>query len=217
MIELDCWFNGKVDKLIKRIIFDIDGTLITGVNFKSAILNALRKYGVDDLEKVKTFLLNISEYENTFDYYDRDLYLDFFSKKLGIKLDYSFLDIYFNELKYVVPKDSSKIKDMLNNLSDYDLVLLSNYFEESQRNRLTTMGINDFFNEYYGEQSIKPNLSSYRSAQGNYLPSECLMVGDNKKLDIDVPKSLGFKTIYVNSNGDIDSVDKLSIQLIKKL
>lgn len=81
---------------------------------------------------------------------------------------------------------------------------------------MTTIGINDFFYEYYGEQSIKPNLSSYRSAQGNYLSGECLMVGDNKKLDIDVPKSFGFKTIYVNGNGDIDSVDKLSVQLIKK-
>lgn len=138
-------------------------------------------------------------------------------KKLNIRLDYSFLDIYFKELKYVVPEDASKIKTMLKNLSDYDLVLLSNYFEESQRNRLTTMGINNFFSEYYGEKSIKPNLSSYRSAQGKYLPSECLIIGDNKKLDVDVPKSLGFKTIYVNSQGDIDSVEKLSVQLIKKL
>ena len=138
-------------------------------------------------------------------------------KKLNIRLDYSFLDIYFKELKYVVPEDASKIKSMLKNLSDYDLVLLSNYFEESQRNRLTTMGINNFFSEYYGEKSIKPNLSSYKSAQGKYLPSECLIIGDNKKLDVDVPKSLGFKTIYVNSQGDIDSVEKLSVQLIKKL
>lgn len=141
----------------------------------------------------------------------------FLVKKLNIRLDYSFLDIYFKELKYVVPEDASKIKSMLKNLSDYDLVLLSNYFEESQRNRLTTMGINNFFSEYYGEKSIKPNLSSYKSAQGKYLPSECLIIGDNKKLDVDVPKSLGFKTIYVNSQGDIDSVEKLSVQLIKKL
>lgn len=203
--------------MIKRIIFDIDGTLITGVNFEGAVVNALRKYGVNDYEKVRCFLLNIAEYENNYDHYDKDLYLNFFSEKLNIRLDYTFLDIYFNELKYVVPEDFSKIKSMLKNLSDYDLVLLSNYFEESQRNRLTTMGINNFFSEYYGEKSIKPNLSSYRSAQGKYLPSECLIIGDNKKLDVDVPKSLGFKTIYVNSQGDIDSVEKLSVQLIKKL
>lgn len=49
------------------------------------------------------------------------------------------------------------------------------------------------------------------------MPCECLIIGDNKKLDIDIPKSLGFKTIYVNNDGDIDSVEKLSVQLIKKL
>lgn len=203
--------------MIKRIIFDIDGTLITGVNFKCAIMNALRKYGVNDLEKVNCFLVNIEEYENTYGFYDRDLYLDFFSEKLNIRLDYMFLNLFFNELKKLVPADSSKIKTMLMNLSDYDLVLLSNYFEESQRNRLRAMGINDFFYEYYGEKSAKPNLSSYKSAQGNYLSSECLIIGDNKKLDIDIPNSLGFKTVYVNNDGDIDSVEKLSVQLIKKL
>ena len=203
--------------MIKRIIFDIDGTLITGVNFKCAIMNALRKYGVNDLEKVNCFLVNIEEYENTYGFYDRDLYLDFFSEKLNIRLDYTFLNLFFNELKKLVPADSSKIKTMLMNLSDYDLVLLSNYFEESQRNRLRAMGINDFFNEYYGEKSVNPNLSSYKSAQGDYLSSECLIIGDNKKLDIDIPNSLGFKTVYVNNDGDIDSVEKLSVQLIKKL
>lgn len=46
---------------------------------------------------------------------------------------------------------------MLSSLGDYELVLLSNYFEESQRNRLTAMRINDYFSEYYGEKIIKPN------------------------------------------------------------
>ena len=39
----------------------------------------------------------------------------------------------------------------------------------------------------------------------------------DKRLDIDVPKSLGFKTIYVNENGDIKRVEELSPRLIKKL
>ena len=106
---------------------------------------------------------------------------------------------------------------MLAAMNEYELVLLSNYFEESQRNRLTAMGINDYFNEYYGESIIKPNELAYRQAQGIYQPSECVIVGDDKRLDIDVPKSLGFKTIYVNENGDIKRVEELSPRLIKKL
>jgi len=69
---------------------------------------------------------------------------------------------------------------------------------------------NDYFSEYYGESIIKPNELAYRQAQGIYQPSECVIVGDDKRLDIDVPKSLGFKTIYVNENGDIKRVEELS-------
>lgn len=203
--------------MIKRIIFDIDGTLITGVDFSSYVANALKKYGIEDIEKTKQFLLNIKEYEKTYNSYDRNLYLKFFGDKLGCELDNHFLEIFFQELRKAIPENTEKIKSMLAAMNEYELVLLSNYFEESQRNRLTAMGINDYFSEYYGESIIKPNELAYRHAQGIYQPSECVIVGDDKRLDIDVPKSLGFKTIYVNENGDIKRVEELSPRLIKKL
>lgn len=203
--------------MIKRIIFDIDGTLITGVDFSSYVANTLKKYGIEDIEKTKQFLLNIKEYEKTYNSYDRNLYLKFFGDKLGCELDNHFLEIFFQELRKAIPENAEKIKSMLAVMNEYELVLLSNYFEESQRNRLTAMGINDYFSEYYGESIIKPNELAYRQAQRIYQPSECVIVGDDKRLDIDVPKSLGFKTIYVNENGDIKRVEELSPRLIKKL
>lgn len=203
--------------MIKRIIFDIDGTLITGVDFSSYVANTLKKYGIEDIEKTKQFLLNIKEYEKTYNSYDRNLYLKFFCDKLGCELDNHFLEIFFQELRKAIPENAEKIKSMLAAMNEYELVLLSNYFEESQRNRLTAMGINDYFSEYYGESIIKPNELAYRQAQEIYQPSECVIVGDDKRLDIDVPKSLGFKTIYVNENGDIKRVEELSPRLIKKL
>ena len=101
------------------------------------------------------------------------------------------------------------------NLKDYELVLLSNYFEESQRNRLCAMGINDFFIEYYGEKIIKPNEEVYINAAGPYKPRECIIVGDDKLLDIDIPYYLGFNTIYVNEKGDIKNVEDITLKLIK--
>lgn len=50
--------------MIKRLIFDIDGTLITKVNFKKAILNALKKYGIYSKKNINLFLKGILEYEN---------------------------------------------------------------------------------------------------------------------------------------------------------
>lgn len=202
--------------MIKRIIFDIDGTLIKGVNFKQYVSNALKQYGIDDIEQTSKFIANIKTYEEKYSSYNRALYLAHFSNVLGVKLNSDFLEIFFNELKNAVPKDSSKVKDMLNSLNDYELVLLSNYFEESQRNRLTTMGINDYFTEYYGEKIIKPNTEAYNQAKGIYIPQECIIVGDDKMLDIEIPQSLGFKTIYVNETGNVKTVEEITPQLVKK-
>lgn len=202
--------------MIKRIIFDIDGTLIKGVNFKQYVSNALKQYGIDDIEQTSKFIANIKTYEEKYSSYNRALYLAHFSNVLGVKLNSDFLEIFFNELKNAVPKDSSKVKDMLDSLTDYELVLLSNYFEESQRNRLTTMGINDYFTEYYGEKIIKPNIEVYNQAKGIYIPQECIIVGDDKILDIEIPQSLGFKTIYVNETGNVKTVEEITPQLVKK-
>ncbi len=202
--------------MIKRIIFDIDGTLIKGVNFKQYVSNALKQYGIDDIEQTSKFIANIKTYEEKYSSYNRALYLAHFSNVLGVKLNSDFLEIFFNELKNAVPKDSSKVKDMLDSLTDYELVLLSNYFEESQRNRLTTMGINDYFTEYYGEKIIKPNIEVYNQVKGIYIPQECIIVGDDKMLDIEIPQSLGFKTIYVNETGNVKTVEEITPQLVKK-
>ena len=46
--------------MIKRIIFDIDGTLIAGVNFSSYVTNTFKRYGIENIENTKQFLLNIN-------------------------------------------------------------------------------------------------------------------------------------------------------------
>lgn len=62
--------------MIKRIIFDIDGTLITGVNFTPFIEEALKKYGVTDYSsKALIYAKNILSYEEAYNRYDIDLYL----------------------------------------------------------------------------------------------------------------------------------------------
>ena len=203
--------------MIKRIIFDIDGTLITGIDFSSYIKNALNKFGINNQDKVNLFLSNIKEYEKKYSSYDYDSYLNFFSDKLSCKLNDVFLEIFFEELKKAIPTNSYNINKILYNLGDYELVLLSNFFEVSQRNRLEAMGINKYFSEYYGEKIIKPNKEVYIDCSGRYNNNECLIIGDDKKLDIDIPKQMGFNTLFINELGDIKSVEEITPKLIKKL
>jgi len=153
-------------KMIKRLIFDIDETLITDVTFDEAIKGTLQEYGLiyeDDLQKFK---YGISTYENEHCRYEEKEYLRHFSKILGKQLNEKFLYIHFNNLLiHAIPDYNKELINTIDKLSrKYELVLLSNYFEESQRNRLEKIGINNYFTEYYGEKISKPHKQAFIDA-----------------------------------------------------
>lgn len=152
--------------MIKRLIFDIDGTLITGVSFDKAIKNSLLELGIFSEEKKQKFIYAISTYENNHSEYEQEQYLQYFSQVLGYKLDKDFLDTFFRNLGlYAIPDDNKKLIETVEKLSEkYELVLLSNYFEKSQRGRLKHIGIDKYFTEYYGEKICKPNRQAFIDA-----------------------------------------------------
>lgn len=213
--------------MIKRLIFDVDGTLITDVNFIPCIEATLKKLGFYSEENVRLFLEAISSYEKAFNSYNNADYISYFGNALGVKLDDCFLNIFFDELKTCVPLENKKIKATIRMLAqNYELVLLTNYFKESQLNRLCTMGIGNLFSECYGEELIKPNDEVYLQACGNHKPNECIMIGDDPYLDIEKAQKLGMNTILVNSKElsfdnfhtiVVNKVEEISIDLIESI
>lgn len=200
--------------MIKRLIFDVDGTLIAGAKFFSSIdgkvvtgnaiviviEEVLKKLNLYSKENVEKFLNAIDEYEEKFDNYNRRDYVHFFEGVLNAKLDESFIDILFDEIQHCIPENNEKLVSTLTELSKkYELVILTNYFSKSQINRLNNMGIGKFFIECYGESLIKPHYNSYISACGKNKPSECVMIGDDFLLDVENAAKAGLNTIWVNS------------------
>lgn len=152
--------------MIKRLIFDIDGTLITGVSFDKAITNSLLEFGIFSEENKQKFIYAISTYENYHKEYEQNQYLQYFSQTLGCNLDKNFLNTFFRNLgMYAIPDDNQELIETIDQLSrKYELVLLSNYFEKSQRGRLEHIGIDKYFSEYYGEKICKPDRQAYIDA-----------------------------------------------------
>ena len=152
--------------MIKRLIFDIDGTLITGVSFDKAITNSLLEFGIFSEENQQKFIYAISTYENYHKEYEQNQYLQYFSQTLGCNLDKNFLNTFFRNLgMYAIPDDNQELIETIDQLSrKYELVLLSNYFEKSQRGRLEHIGIDKYFSEYYGEKICKPDRQAYIDA-----------------------------------------------------
>lgn len=152
--------------MIKRLIFDIDGTLITGINFEKAISVSLSLCGLYSEDNKQKFLNVISTYENYHNQYESTKYLQHLSQALNYNLDESFLKVFFRNLAiYAIPSDNEELLKTVNRLSKYyELVLLSNYFEEPQRGRLKNIGIDKYFSDYYGEKICKPHKQAFIDA-----------------------------------------------------
>lgn len=213
--------------MIKRLIFDVDGTLIQGVNFIDSIAETLKKLEIYSEENVKLFLNGIKTYEQSYNNYNVINYTHHIGNAINKKLPQNFVPTFFDELKMCIPPVNNLLIDTIHKLSqEYELVLLTNYFAQSQLNRLNNMKIGKYFSECYGEKLIKPNKQAYLSACGNKNPSECVMIGDDIYLDIIRAKQEGLNTIFVNSKKIevtpeiglvVNSVEEITTKIITKI
>lgn len=202
--------------MIKRLIFDVDGTLITGIDFTPFIEKTLEKINACSKENVLNFVDAIKTYETKFDNYNTNDYLNHIGSAINQNLKPDFINIFFEELKNAIPQKNEALINTIKELSKkYELVLLTNYFRKSQLNRLNNMGIGNFFTESYGEELIKPNLNSYLSACGKNNPNECIIIGDDPTLDIAYAQKAGVNTIFVNSkNISTENLNSVTVQSV---
>lgn len=186
--------------MIKRLIFDVDNTLITGFDFRKQAEDTLRDLDMYSLENLEKFVLGMNTYEQFYNFYDTEIYKEFLEKNMNCKLPDNFIEVFFYHLGEAITKRNEKLIKTISDLSnDYELVLLTNYFKKSQMNRLNKIGIGKYFIECYGEKAIKPNREAYISACGINKPEECVMIGDDIRLDIEEAQKYGLKTIFVNT------------------
>lgn len=205
--------------MIKRLIFDVDGTLISGVDFTSCVEKTLKQLGVYTEENVKAFFVGDATYKKIANKYDHRDYTKHIGDTMKIEMPSHFLEVFFENLKNVVPNENKKLFNTLENLSKkYELVLLTNYFSESQLNRLNTMGVRHFFTACYGEALMKPNIDAYIQACGKNNPSECVMIGDDIYLDIECAQIAGLNTILINSeNVSLGNVETIVVQRVEDI
>lgn len=190
--------------MLKRIIFDLDDTLIPWKSeYWHSFIPIMKKFRVIDSEEDMLKLsAAIDSYENEYKCYDEKDFIEYVNRKLGKKISLSF----FEQLKLLfttcIPNMIDvQLVDTLEYLSTkYELVVLTNFFEELQRKRLENYGIIKYFkNVYGGDKFIKPNKESYWLACDNHKPNECMMIGDNLINDVMGAKENGLQAIYLNN------------------
>lgn len=185
--------------MIKRIIFDLDNTImIWKDNYINALKDTLLYFKVDIkyLDDINNIIENL---ENKYDRISKEVLLDDINNDLELNLNIDFVDYLFKK-QSLLCDISSDVCDTLKYLSSkYSLAVLTNYFKEVQEERLRCANILKYFDDVYGgELFIKPDSKAFLNATSNYKVDECLMIGDNIKIDIDGARKLGFKVIAVD-------------------
>lgn len=193
--------------MIKRLIFDLDDTLIP---FRKEYMLRLYEVYLKYMDKeipdlMHTMYLITEKYDATCIYYNKEDYLTLINKELGIHLDTDFMDDLLDTMSSFVMEEDKKISNTLEYLSSkYELVILTNWFRDVQIKRLEKLDILKYFKEIYTCDVIKrkPYDESYMTAKGKFETDACVMIGDSYIHDIKRAHELGFKTVYLTKNKD---------------
>lgn len=186
-------------KNIKRIIFDLDNTVIIwNDKYLEGIKKASKEYNL--FSKYKDIDNTLLDYEDYYSNYSIENLQEHIKNKIDIDVSKDFINTW---LKYVgeMSEENKEFNDTLEYLSKkYELVILTNYFKDVQVERLKNAKCLNYFKEVYGgDKYIKPNKESFIEAMNGFSPNECLMVGDTYEIDIMGAKNVGMKAIHVQS------------------
>ena len=184
--------------MIKKLIFDLDNTLIMWKDeYIDALRDTLKKYNNNENPNHINDL--IDSYEDYYDRYDKEKMLEHINNNIKEKLNMDFMNDFLYNIGYMSEENKNVIHTLRYLSKKYELVVLTNWFRKPQINRLKAAKIDRYFSEIYGgEDFIKPNKEAFVKAAGNTKFEECIMIGDNYNIDIMGAYNAGLNVIYFN-------------------
>ena len=186
--------------MIKRIVFDVDNTLLdTEKDCLDSYKIYFKRKGLPDYSQFLYEL--VDEYDRQNGNYEPEDLTNFIDKNSP----FTFTIEDFNELYGIYREHGTPLeKDIENTLAKlsqkYELVALTSWYYEDQRSRLEVANLLKYFKEVYAYENagLKPHKEAYEVACKGLKMSECLCVGDSIIKDVTTPLSLGMKALYYN-------------------
>ena len=208
---------------IKKLIFDIDGTLIKWESrYTNTIQNALDKLNIAYTEELCSNIWNAQfDYEDKIGFYDETNLLNYINSNLNLKLPHEFISIYKTNIEDCVPKslDKNIVKTLDYLSSKYELVVLTNWFANNQIERLKKINLLQYFSKVFGgEKYCKPQKNSFIQTFDGLTACECAMIGDNLEKDILGAKNAGIKNLFwINSSNKNYNINIPDITVINSI
>ena len=185
--------------MIKKIIFDLDNTLMDWEDeYIFAITNVINKLNLGySEEKIKELDDALVAYEKYHTIYNNKDFCNFLNKECSVNLPIEFVDMLKEEQTKCYREFTESEIDTLEYLSNkYELIILSNWFTYTQKKRLENAGILKYFSIVSGgdERELKPSLKAFDIVDNK---SECIMIGDSIKNDIEPALECGMQAILI--------------------
>ena len=210
--------------MIKRIIFDIDNTLIPWEEeYNEQIKEVLKELHIQyTIEEYNKIIEAFNKYEDEYYIFDEGLMLEYINKYTNNEYPKIFLTKILKKWENCVEnKINPQIANTLEYLkSKYELVVLTDWYEQQQKQRLQNAGILKYFENIYSSEKTKrkPFKEAFIQAIGTNKPQECVMIGDNLERDIKGALNAGLNAIWFNPNFQNDQNNKyLIVTQIEKL
>lgn len=207
--------------MIKRIIFDVDNTLIMWSDkYLFALRNVLEElmpsYNEEQLLEIDGCIV---AYEEEHDIYTKEAFVNYVNNKCNTQFGINFVDKLIVEQGNCYEKDEELVSIIKYLKEKYDLVVLSNWFTETQKLRLQGIGILDYFTLVSGgdERVLKPNLNAFDVVTKGYKNEECLMIGDSLKHDIIPATELGIPCIWITNKTSNEYKTCKDVYQLKKI
>ena len=200
--------------MLKRFIFDLDGTLIDKVDFSELVKSELSAFDYEyDEIQLSNYLYAMNTYESEFIRYNFKDYFDYIRELSKIDISKEYMKKFLEDAGKFVPGyvHPDVILTLQYLKKKYELVVLTNFFRCVQYSRLKNSGIHEFFDEFYGgDLAIKPMSEAYEYAIGNRKKSECMMIGDSKSLDYEGAICYGMDALLFDRDLEYQSETKIN-------
>lgn len=210
----------------KCIIFDVGYTLVMHDDEKESKMIAELlgiPYSIELKDEISNFWLKSAEYTEDL-IMTRNLYLRILNNMFPIikKYQINVEDFFYalsNKGQVGIYDDVVEILDWLKK-NNIELITLSNWFEENQKEELKKLKIYDYFSNVYGWDNsyAKPNPQIVNSrVLSKYNNKDVLMVGDGLNKDIKCAINAKIDSCWINRNNIINTTDIKPIYEINNL
>ena len=187
---------------MKRYVFDLDGTLLTGsFDFEHEYFKDVFGDGVSSL--VNNMGVFLDEYERKYPRYNNDTLSSFLKSKSGLDFTPDIIDGWCDAMIDVPDAIEDGIYEVLEELKrkGHSLAVLTNWYGKTQIPRLERANMIKYFDDIYtGDTVLKPHKCSFIIARKDFNHNNCVFIGDNLEKDYIGPRACGMKSILYDKN-----------------